>query len=379
MKKTRVLFSGISSNIGGVETFLLEYIRHMNRDVIQFDLLCNTPTPALEEEFVGLGVTIYKVSARSRNPLKSVREIEAFFRTHAGEYDVFWCNKCMLNNLDYLKYAKKYGIPVRVIHSHNSALMDTGIKGRLIQFLHEKGKKKIVSYATHFWACSDYAARWFYAKDVIASEQYCFIPNATDVEKFRFREDVRSVYREKLGLEKQFVVGHVGRFHMQKNHLFMVDIFAALNKKKPESVLMLIGQGELEQQVKEKVAGLGLTDVVRFMGVRKDVPALMQAMDCFLLPSLFEGLPVVAVEAQSSGLPCYLAENGTTRQTQITDRCYFLNLNNAPEVWADAIINGIGTRIDTYEQVCKAGFEINQASIRLQEKLIGMAQKEKTC
>ena len=369
MKKTKVLFSGVSSNIGGVETFLLGYIRHMDPEVIGFDLLCSTEMPALEEEFQKLGVTIYKVSARSKNPFRSSREIEAFFQTHAGEYDVFWCNKCMLNNLDYLKYAKKYGIPVRIIHSHNSALMDTGLKGKLIQMLHEMGKRKITSYATHFWACSDYAARWFYSDAIIAGNRYAFIPNATDVERFRFQEEVRRTYRAQLGLEKHFVVGHVGRFHMQKNHVFMIDIFAALHRKKPDSVLMLIGQGELEQQIKEKAAALGLADAVKFMGVRKDVPSLMQAMDCFLLPSLFEGLPVVAVEAQASGLPCYLAENGTTRQTQITDQCHFLNLQDAPEVWAEAILEGITDRVDTYGQVCQAGFEIRQAARQLQQKL----------
>lgn len=373
MNKVKVLFSGVSSNVGGVETFLLEYIRHMDADQIQFDLLCCTDTPALEEEFCSLGVKIYKVSARSRNPFQSSREIDGFFREHAGEYDIFWCNKCMLNNIDYLKYAKKYGIPVRVIHSHNSALMDVGIKGILMKHLHEAGRKNITRYATVFWACSDFAGKWFYTPEIMDSEQYSFIPNAIDAEKFRFSEEVRKKYRAELGIEDQFVVGHVGRFHLQKNHMFLVDIFYALQKKKPESVLLLIGQGERKAAVEKKVQELGIADKVKFLGVRGDVSALMQAMDCFLLPSLFEGLPVVAVEAQAAGLPCYLAGNGTTRQTKLTDRCEFLQLEDAPEVWADVILAENRKRIDTYEQIVKAGFELKTAAKIHQERLIKLA------
>lgn len=369
MNKINVLFSGVSSNIGGVETFLLEYIRHMDLSKIQFDLLCSTETPACEEEFRSLGVNIYKVSARSSNPMNFQKETEAFFQENAYKYDVFWCNKCMLNNIDFLKLAKKYGIPVRIIHSHNSALMDKGLKGVLMKLLHQAGKKNISRYATDFWACSDFAGKWFYSPKLMESSKYCFIPNAVNAEKFRFSEEVRKEYRTNQEAEGKFVVGHVGRFHLQKNHMFLLDIFHAVLKKRPESVLWLIGQGELEEAVQQKAVQLGISDKVQFLGVRKDVPALMQAMDCFLLPSLFEGLPVVAVEAQAAGLPCYLAGNGTTKQAKLTDRCHYLWLEDSPEVWAEAIIQGDVERVDTYSQIVEAGFELKTAALQLQERL----------
>lgn len=376
MSKIRVLFSGVSSNIGGVETFLLEYIRHMDLNRIQFDLICSTDTPACEEEFRSLGVNIYKVALRSKNPLGFQKETEAFFREHAQKYDIFWCNKCMLNNTDFLKYAQKYGIPVRIIHSHNSALMDKGIKGILMKLLHELGKKKIDRYATDFWACSDFAGRWFYSQKQMGSPKYCFIPNAIDAQKFRYAKDVRDTYRMQEEAKNKFVVGHVGRFHLQKNHMFLLDIFHAVLKKRPDSELWLIGQGELKEVVQEKAVQLGIADKVKFMGVRRDVQNLLQAMDCFVLPSLFEGLPVVAVEAQAAGLPCYLAGNGTTRQARLTDRCHFLQLEDSPEVWADAIIQGDVERIDTYDQIVQAGFELKNAAKQHQNRLIELVQKE---
>lgn len=376
MNKINVLFSGVTSNIGGVETFLLEYIRHMDLSRIHFDLICSTETPACEDEFRSLGVNIYKVALRSKNPLGFQKETEAFFKEHAKEYDMFWCNKCMLNNIDFLKYAKKYGIPVRIIHSHNSALMDRGIKGVLIKLLHESGKKKIGQYATNFWACSDLAGRWFYSQEQIESEKYCFVPNAIDAQKFRYLEEVRKAYRKQEDVEGKFVVGHVGRFHLQKNHMFLVDIFYEIQKKRPESVLWLIGQGELKEAVLEKAAQLGIANKVKVLGVRRDVQNLLQAMDCFVLPSFFEGLPVVAVEAQAAGLPCYLAGNGTTRQTKITERCRFLQLEDAPEVWADAIIQGDGERIDTYDQIVDAGFELKNAAKEHQIRLTQLVKKK---
>ncbi len=369
MNKIRVLLSGVSSNIGGVETFLLEYIRHMDLNKIQFDLICNTEKPACEEEFTSLGVNIYKVSARGRNFVKFRKETEAFFRENAYKYDVFWCNKCMLNNIDFLKYAKKYGIPVRIIHSHNSALMDRGLKGFLMKQLHLVGKQNVSRYATDFWACSDFAGKWFYSQKLMDNNNYCFIPNAVNAEKFRFSDTVRQEYRISQNAENKFVIGHVGRFHLQKNHMFLLDIFFEILKKRPDSELWLIGQGELMTAVQQKVAQLGISEQVRFFGIRKDVPSLMQAMDCFLLPSLFEGLPVVAVEAQAAGLPCYLAGNGTTKLAKLTDRCHYLQLEDSPQVWADAIIQGDVDRVDTYEQIVEAGFELQTAALQLQEKL----------
>ena len=282
----------------------------------------------------------------------------------------------MLTNIDFLKYAKKYQIPVRIIHSHSSAIMAAGIKKVMMRCMHEWNKCWLAHFATDFWACSDFAGRWFYRKKQMEGAHYRFVPNAIDVEKFRFSEDVRQAYRAELGLNGKFVMGHVGYFHTVKNHMFLLDIFHALLKKRPESVLLLIGQGNLKEAVQEKAVQLGIADKVQFLGVRKDVSNLMQAMDCFMLPSLFEGFPVVAVEAQSAGLPCYLAGNGITRQAIITDRCHFLRLEDTPEVWADAIIQGDVKRVDTYDQIVQAGFELKNAAKQQQTRLIQLGQKK---
>ena len=370
----RVLLFGVSSGVGGIETFLMKHIEHMDLNEIKFELLCNTEHPAFEETWLKMGIPVYKVSPRSKHPVRFHKELKDFFEQHKGQYAVFWCNKCMLTNIDFLKVAKKYHIPVRIIHSHNSALMDVGLKGILMRFLHERGRKQIASYATDFWACSDFAAKWFYSDEMIESNHYQFIPNAVDVDKFCYKPEVRKAYREQLGIQNQFVIGHVGRFHQQKNHMFLLDIFHEVQKKCPDSVLLLIGTGELQSVVKERVKQLGLEKKVQFLGVRDDVSEIMQAMDCFLLPSLYEGLPVVAVEAQAAGLPCYLASDGITKQAKLLESSKFLSLSDDAQKWAETILQtSVEKRIDTRQQIVEKGFEIKAAARNLQKQLISMA------
>lgn len=302
MKK--VLVFGMTVNPGGVESVIMNYYRHMNKQKIQFDFLCNCPHIAYEDEIKALGGKIFKITSRKENYWRFKTELKKFMKENASKYDMLWVNLCSLVNIDYLVYAKKYGIKKRIIHCHNSS-NDAGLMKGIIHMIN---KKRIGCLATDFWSCSEEAAPWFFSKKIIRSDKFRIIPNAIDVKKFEPNIGIRNSLRKELGLEDMIVIGHVGRFHFQKNHIFLIEIFEELYKRNSNYRLLLVGQGELETNIREKVISKGLSEKVIFCGVRTDVEKLYQAMDLFILPSIFEGLGVVALEAQACLLPCLLSD-----------------------------------------------------------------------
>ena len=364
-KVMHILVSGFTSNYGGVETFLFQHFKYMDREKVQIDILTHVKQPAFQREIEAMGGRFFYIPVRNKYPLKYRKALKAFFKNHAKEYDVFWCNKCMLNNIDFLRYATKYQIPTRILHSHNSSCMDTGIKGTLMKAMHVHNRKRMTSYVTTFFACSDYAAKWLFPTNIYEKKHYTFIPNAVDAEKFRPDDTVRAQVRKQLGVEEAYVIGHVGRFNYQKNHEFLIRIFKKVYEKNSKARLLLIGTGELEATVKQQVEELQLENVVQFLGVRHDIPNLMQAMDCFVLPSRFEGLPVVAVEAQAAGLPCVMAKDGITEQVQIIDSGKFLRLNQTEDEWAKEILEQVDKKRDCYQTIRDKGFNIQEAAKKL--------------
>lgn len=344
----RVLIFGMTENPGGVESFLINYYRNIDRSVIQFDFLCNSYEPvAYEEELLALGGKTFHFTARSKSPVKYRRELKKFFREHAKEYDAIWVNVCSLANIDYLKLAKKYGIKRRIIHSHNSQNMDSRIRG----LLHKKNRKKIGRYATDFWACSQDAARWFYSTDLL--EKAVVIHNAIDVERMSFSEIKREKYRKQLNWDNNFVVGNIGRLHFQKNQIFVLRVFRMLLDRLPEARLVLIGQGEDEFKLKQEAERLQIKEYVYFAGVQSDIAGWLSAMDFFLFPSLFEGLSIVALEAQANGIVVLASEKVIPEELRINDNFKVLNLNAPVEEWTSRIL-----------EICRKYFRESPETIR---------------
>lgn len=366
----RILVFGMTENLGGVESVIMNYYRKIDKKKIQFDFLCNTDEVAYEDEIKLLGGTIYKITARSKNRKLYKQQMNSFFKENAKKYSAIWVNLCSLANIDYLKFAKKYGIKYRIIHSHNSQNMDSKLRG----ILHRINKIFIGKYATDFWACGDGAGKWFYNKKIMKSNKYLNITNAIDVNKFSYDEEVRNKYRKDLGIENKLVVGHVGRFHFQKNQEFLIDIFYEFHKKQKDSVLVLIGIGEDFDKIKDKVNFLGLTKSVKFLGMRNDVEKLMQAMDVFLFPSVFEGLGVVLVEAQASNLLVYASKDVIPSVVKIMDeRFKFISLSCPAEQWSNEIIKDLDKvktrKQDTTSSIKMAGYDITTETKKL-EKLL---------
>lgn len=368
-KTLHILVSGFTSNYGGVETFLFQHFKHMDHDKVHIDVVTHTKNPAFKAEIEAMGSKFFYIPVRNKYPLKYKKALKEFFKDYAKDYDVFWCNKCMLNNIDLLKYATKYQIPVRILHSHCSSNMNTGIKGRIMQIMHNRNKGKIASYVTKYWACSDYAAKWLFPPAIMERKSYTFIPNAVDGKKFRINDVNRRRMREQLGLDGSYVIGHIGRFNYSKNHEFLIRVFQKVHEQDANTKLILIGKGELESTVRKQVESLKLEGAVQFLGVRHDIPEIMQAIDCFVLPSRFEGLPVVAVEAQAAGVPCVLARDGITEQVKITNSVEFMNLEQSVDEWAKEILKQANKREDNYQVIKDRGFNIDEAAVKLMNVL----------
>lgn len=363
MKK--ILIFGMTESMGGIESFLMNYYRHFDRNQLQCDFLCNTQIVAYEEEIIRQGGKVYRIPARRDGARQYKKALKAFFTEHANEYDAIWENVCSLANIDYLIYAKKYGIPCRIIHSHSSRNMDSKLRGKL----HSFNKIFLPLFATEFWACSESAAEWFYQKKIIR-EKIRYINNAVDTNQFIYSEEKRKSKRLELGINNKFVVGNVGRFHFEKNQLFLLDVFVAIAKKR-DALLLLIGTGEEEEKILSKIKSLGIEDKVKILKNRRDIPELLQAMDVFVLPSLFEGVSVSAIEAQAAGLPVYLSLEGISEEVNVTRNAVRISLSDKPDVWAERILNDSKTfvRKDTSYNIKAAGYDIDVEAQKLQKLL----------
>ena len=329
----RVLVFGMTDNPGGMESCIMNYYRHVDKNKIHFDFLCNWESMVCEKEVKANGSKVYTIPQKSRNYKAYKRAMNTFFSEHADEYDVFWYNTCTLTNIDYLIYAKRYGIKKRIIHAHNSGNETSMIRG----ILHYVNKIRLGRYATDFWSCSMAAAVYFFIKKQIHSQKYRLINNAISTYNYKYDILIRNEVRKNLGLEDKYVIGHVGRFQFQKNHEFLIDIFYEYLKLDSRAVLMLVGQGEEEDAIRQKVINLGIEKSVLFMGVRTDVNRLLQAMDVFLLPSRFEGLPLVLIEAQTSGLRCLTTKNKVPYEVNVTGNVEFEELKENSIEWAHHI------------------------------------------
>ncbi|MGL5414776.1 MAG: glycosyltransferase family 1 protein [Clostridium sp.] len=364
MKK--ILVYGLTAVKGGVESFLMNYYRNFDLTKVSVDFISNTEEAAYEDEVLALGGNVYKVCSKRKNPFKFKKDLEEIFKE--TEYDVVWVNLCSLANIDYLKMAKKYGVKNIIVHSHNAGNMN----GKLKEYFHNKNKKNIRKYANHFWSCSKLASEWFYDEDIIKSERFKVINNAIDTERFDYNVEVREKYRKEMDLENDLVLMNVGRFNIQKNHDFLIEIFNEVNKEVKNVKLLLVGVGELQEEIKNKVSSLGISKNIVFLNSRDDVNNLMQAADIFLMPSLFEGLPVSAVEAQASGIQCVLSDR-ITDEIKITDLIKFVDIDKEKSIerWKDKIISikniELENRSSKKLQVENAGFEIKLEAKKLEK------------
>ena len=355
----RILHSVSNMDRAGIETMLMNFYRHVDRDKIQFDFLVNKPDPgAYDEEIRSLGGRII-VSPGFMSYRKYQKFMTDLFREHP-EYQIIHTHNGSLM-LYALEGAKKNKIPVRIAHAHATAV-PVGLKNQL-----KKLMRPMIKYAaTDYWGCSNAAGR-FYFSEKRWNNSNELIHNAINVDNFTFNESIRNEIREKYGFGDKLVIGNVGRMMAQKNHKKLLDVFAEVHKINPETQLVLIGTGELENNLRQQAKELGIEDSITFTGVLSNVNEWYSAFDVFVMTSLYEGLPVVAIEAQAADLPCIFTDT-ITPEVKITENVKFLGLYDEPIKWAKAILEiQPAKRVSRRAELEKAGYDINTEAKRMQD------------
>lgn len=347
---------------GGVDRLLFDYCSRMAGD-IQFDFIATSKTEGiLEKPLRELGCNVYHIP-QIREGLKNHKEQLEKVLTE-NHYDIIhdhsgykaWCN---------LQVAKKCGVKVRIAHSHQAFMAET-TKQKILRLLSTPITK---AYATNLFACGNDAAKWMWGKKTFNDGKVYIMKNAINAVQFSYSAEKRDKIRNEFGISDKFVIGNVARFSYQKNHEFLIEIFSELKKIRPDSVLMLIGRGELEDDVKKQVAELGLDDSVLFMGVRNDVPELLNAMDVFALPSRFEGLPVTLVEIQANGLPAVVSD-AVTKEMTLADNFSFLSLADDVSKWAKTISEK--NRTDSVNLIENTEYDLQIGVNALRKKYLSM-------
>lgn len=374
----RVLVLDTVMDRGGAETMMMNYLRHFDREKVTYDFLVNRDyRAAYEDEIESLGSHVYRMCPMYPQYFgRYKREFRDFLKQHP-EYTVIHSN---LEERSYfpLRIAAEQGVPVRIAHAHNRP-----VGFDLKSVFREYFRMRLPKYVTHMFACGTEAGDWLFGKqnrDKVIQQR-----NAIDTAQYRYDPQVAVQVRQEFGVTdpNTFVLGHVGRFFPQKNHAFLIDIFVELHKQCPNSVLWLVGGGELndelKNQIRAKVDELGLHDSVRFLGVRSDVYRLLQGMDSFILPSLYEGLPVTMIEAQAAGLPCTISDR-VPRQCDVTGNVQVVGLEDAPQTWAARVLDQHRQSLDAdrsagADVVAKQGFDIQANAEWLQQFYIDELQR----
>lgn len=345
---------------GGVESVLYNYYRNIDHNRFQFDFYVDADSPCQpSQELIDMGARYFIVPPYQKLP-QYIAALTRLFREN--RYQIVHSN---MNTLAVFSLfaAWRAGIPVRICHNHSSAGKGETARNMMKYALRPFAKV----FATDYCACSKYAGEWLFGKRSMQKGQVTVFKNAIDLERFRFDSAVRKSVRRELGLDGKYVVGHVGRFCTTKNHNFLINVFTEVFSRRKDAVLLLVGDGELIGTIQEKVNRLGLEDAVCFLGVRTDVERLYQAMDVFVLPSLYEGLGIVNIEAQAAGLPCVVSDR-IPMEAKVTNNIHFISLGTKPGEWAEQIIHYAEfKRQNVISEICDCGFDITAEALGLQE------------
>lgn len=357
----RVLVYGLGTSIGGMEEYLMNLFRTIDRSKYVFDIIPHGgPFFYAEDEVNQLGGRVYKISAQNKHPLRSMRALNRYFKALRRNHSIIYFQSCGFYNVVPFLLARKYHYTI-ITHGHNTRNRERSF---LVELLHWLNRLYVRRISTYCFACSKAAGVWIFGKRYVRQNRVRIINNAVDCGKFRFREAVRQSVRRQFAIEHDVVIGHVGRFVFQKNHDFLIDLFHVIHQRNVQTKLLLIGEGELRPIIEEKVYALGLEQDVLFLGKRHDIPELMWAMDVFVLPSRFEGLPVVAVEAQAAGLPLVLSD-AISSETKITERVHFCSLKKPLAEWEEAVLSDSGKHKDTARELKTSGFDLQDQTRRL--------------
>lgn len=361
---------------GGTEAVILNYYNNIDKQQIHIDFLLHGSEMECRDNLThryleANGSKVFYVTPRGENYFKNKQEVRDILRVN--QFDIIHTHMDAAGAF-VLREAKKAKIEIRMAHSHNTASTQKPktIKALLHNLVLEYARSDIRKYATHYLACSEAAGEWLFGRENLRSGKVKVLRNAVDCEKLAFNQGISQQKRTELKLNDQFVMGHIGRFSYQKNHQFIIKVFQEIYKRDQDVRLVLIGDGELKKGIESMVKELKLEQAVLFLGLRDDISELLQAMDMFFLPSNYEGLPVVGIEAQAAGLPCIMSDH-ITPEVDITGLIQFISLDESIEKWTNNILEikkSGKERKNTLEKIRKAGYDIKQNAKELESLYI---------
>ena len=367
----RVAIVGGKIDSGGKKNLIMEYYRHVNRNEVQFDFICDSDSQAIPyEEIESLGGRVFEV-APYQNIFKNMADMRRLFKEN--KYPVVHAYNSTMN-LFPMFVAKLCGVPVRISES--------------ISMAHEGDWKTIIKkilrpmsklFANYYMSCGDDCGRWQFGDKLFDEGKVDVFKTVINTEFNAFNPELREKTRKEFGWEDKIVIGHIGRFTAQKNSVHLLEIFAAIAKKEPKAVMCLIGDGELKEDMMNKIKELGIESQVDYLGRREDIQQFYNAMDCFLLPSLYEGLPVVGLEAESCGLPMFFSTE-VTREANACELGHFISLSESVDVWADEILKAVKEnmpiRRSHAKEVADAGFDSASEAMRMQKYYFDAIKRE---
>lgn len=350
---------------GGIESFLYNVLTRMDLTQLQVDIAASSLGKSIfTQPLQELGIHFFELSGSQRGITENRRR----FRTLLQErrYDVLHLNAFQGLSLSYLRMAREMGVPVRIAHSHNTALRKSPTRPLKLA-VHAWAKERYAREATAFWACSRDAAEFLFPPRALKQNGFQFIPNGIDVARFRFNPAVRERIRTEMELEGKLVVGNIGRLCYQKNQDFLLDVFAEVVKQNPDSCLLLVGEGEDKPLLAQKARRLGIADCVIFYGLSDQVERLLWAMDVFAFPSRFEGLGIVAVEAQAAGLPVVCSEY-VPREANLSGLFQTVSLSAGAERWAERLLKTPDRFPGGADAAVAANFDVGTVAEAVREK-----------
>ena len=365
---TRILVTGLKEPAGGVENAILAYTENFDNENFSVDFVFMCPKVSFSDRISGNEIYL---PSRIKHPIKYRKEIKRILKD--GNYNAVWCNYSGLTNIDFLKYAKKFGVKKRIAHAHTSQYAwGNTIAKYLVPFFHQKNLKCINKYATDFWACSKKSAEFMYGPKI--ADETKIIPNAVNTDAFIKNVEIKQAVFEEFNIPQTAkVIGHVGRMCTAKNQCFLLDIMKKINELDPNVYLLFIGDGELNNVVTGHAKEIDVKNVI-FTGSRSDVPRLTQAMDVFLLPSLTEGFPVTVIEAQAADLPVVVSSEAVVKETNITGTVKYISLNASLNEWATACLDAIGSPCSNCaEKLKEAGYDCKTQAKKLEAFFKGVA------
>lgn len=356
---------------GGKKNLVMEYYRHIDRSKIQFDFICDADSQAIpKDEIEAGGGRVYEI-APYQNIFKNMRDMRRIFKKNA--YPVVHAYNSTMN-LFPMAAAKQCGIPVRISESLSMA-HEGDWKTILKKLLRPMSK----CFANYYMSCGDACGRWQFGDKWFDAGKVDVFKTVINTEFNAFHPEIRERTRKAMGWQDKIIIGHIGRFTYQKNSIRLIEIFAAIAKKEPQAVLCLIGDGELKADMMSKIDELGIASQVRYLGRREDIQQFYNAMDCFLLPSLYEGLPVVGLEAESCGLPVFFSTE-VTREANVCELGHFIDLKESEDAWADKILKAtkenMPIRRSHAKEVADAGFDSRSEAQRMQDYYIDAIKRE---